>query len=123
MKRFFLLRLTHDLDDYKTISLDSEYLGGEAAIAAENDLFIAYLKGSLEVKGVFVLQNNILTRLAESEKTIRDVYDCLSFIQTIDQNTSRAFKKKTREVSKDDFLKCVAKLILPLHQNHIVTLL
>ncbi len=112
MKNYFLFRTDSSVVNDE-IDVSTDYFGGDITQIQENDVCICYQPNTLLILGIFVYTSSQTLQLIQKNTThctIRDCYDCFSFIQEITQNTSRMFKKKSRKILENDFLQVQKKL-------------
>lgn len=105
--KYFLYR--YKVDETTQSSLQGEelpvpFLAGDSLNASDGDMFVVYLPTSLTLLGVYELRGETFVRKTKGgDKTLRDYYAKLSFVQDIGPHTSRLFKKLSREISAEDF--------------------
>jgi hypothetical protein len=100
MKQYFLHRVDADTTEISSV----DYVSSGAINAVPGDYFLIYRATTLDFLGVYELgAEGALTLVKKNTTTtLRDVWDKFSFVHTVNENTSRMFKKKNRQIEKVD---------------------
>jgi len=86
-------------------TLPLEFVAGDALSAKQGDLFVVFVPVTHDIVGVYEFQGTQLTLVQKPTKplTLKDVLKKLSFITHITDTTMRVFKKRFKEISKEDY--------------------